>query len=144
MHFQSFSSLPLCHPFLCPLLPSLSDVLSPFSHVSVLSLTSLYFVSSLLHICSLSPVLCHLSHISVPCLPSAVPSLTFLFLVSRSLSPHSPVSQLFSLSPILCHVIYSLSSILLSPSSKALTPINCPTVCQAIMAKLDVRSKELR
>ncbi len=47
----------------------------------------------------LSNVLCLLSQVSVPCLPSFVPCFTSLFLVSR---PLFRVSLLCSLSPILC------------------------------------------
>jgi hypothetical protein len=44
-------------------------------------------MSSVLCLCSLASVLCPLSHVSVPYLPSSVPYLTYLFLVSRPLSP---------------------------------------------------------
>ncbi len=95
--------LPPCHPFLCPLLLSMYYVLCPLS---------LFLVSRprspFLPLCSLSSVHCPLSHVPVPCLPSAVPSLTSQLHVS---SPLSPVSPFCSLSPVLC----TLSPILLSP-----------------------------
>ncbi len=47
-------------------------------------------------LCSLSPVLCPLSHGSSPCLPSYVPCLTALLLVSRPMSPVSRLCSLFS------------------------------------------------
>ncbi len=66
-----------------------------------------FFLSSTCHsfIChlllSLSNVLCLLSHVLVLCLPTYVPCLMSLILVSRSLSP---VSWLCSLSPVLCPI----------------------------------------
>jgi hypothetical protein len=44
-------------------------------------------MSPVLCLCCLYPVLCPLSHVSVLCLPSAVPSLTSMLFVSRPLSP---------------------------------------------------------
>ncbi len=112
-----FSLIP-CPPFLCPLLPSLSNVLCPLSHVVVLCLPlyvpclmSLFLVSRPLSpvswLCSLSPVLClmalflvsrPLSHDSVPCLPSSV-------------------SWLCSLSPVLCPLSHGSAPCLPSPVS---------------------------
>ncbi len=91
-------------------------------------------ISPVLRLCSLSPVLCPLSYVSVRYLPSSVSCLTSLSLASR---PLSPVLVLCSLSLVfvpcpfypvlytLSHIICPLSLILLSPS---LTPINCPSV----------------
>jgi hypothetical protein len=86
----------------------------------------LYFVfhsmSPVLRLCSVSPFICPLSHVSVLCLLSVVPSLASLFLGFSSSIP----SRLCSLSPVLCtlsHVTCSLSPFLLSPS-----PISCPSV----------------
>ncbi len=70
-----------CHPFLCPLIPSLSNVLfSPLSRL-----------------CTLSPILCPLSYVSVPCFPSSVPCLMALLLVSCPL----PGPVLTALLPVL-------------------------------------------
>ncbi len=77
--FFPLSSVPLS-PFPVPCLTSYVSCLKClflFSH-------PLFPVSRLI---SLFPVHCSLSHISVPFLPSAVPCLTSLFLVFRSLSP---------------------------------------------------------
>ncbi len=74
----SFFSLSPCHPFLCPLLLSLSHVLCPLSHVFVLCLPSNvpYLMSLFLASCppspiswpcSLSPVLCTLSTVLSQC-----------------------------------------------------------------------------
>jgi hypothetical protein len=101
-----FSQIP-CHTFLCPLLPSLTNVLGLLSHLVVLCLPlcSLSYVSVP---CLLSSVPClmtlflvsrPLSHVSVTCLPSSVPCLMALLLVSR---PLSLVSWLCSLSPVPC------------------------------------------
>ncbi len=90
---EFFLSFP-CHPFLCPLLLSLPNVLCLMSHNSALSP-----MSPVLRLCTLSPVLFPLSHVSVPFLLSPVPSLTSLFLASR---PLSPVLRPCSLSPFLC------------------------------------------
>ncbi len=79
LHFLSFSSLPLSHPFPCPLLLFLSNVFCPLSHVFVLCLPSyvpclmaVLLVSCPLspvsRLCSLSPVLCILS-INCPSVP---------------------------------------------------------------------------
>ncbi len=108
MHIQSFFLCSLCHPFLCTLLPSLSNVLCPLSYVSVPclssyvpSITSLFLafrpLSYVSRLCSLSPVPCPLYYLSVPCLPSSVPCLTFLFLGS---GPLYPVSLSRDLSPV--------------------------------------------
>jgi hypothetical protein len=98
-------------------------------------------MSPVLRLCSLSPVLCPLSHVSVPCLPSAVPSLMSLFLVS---CPLSSVSRLCSLSLVLCtlslshvlctlsHVICSLSPILLSPSHNQYQQSQCLLLCGSL------------
>jgi hypothetical protein len=93
--FRVFFLCSSCHLFLCPLLPSLSNVQCPLSHVS-----------------ALSPILCLLSYVSVPCLPSSGTCLTSLFLVSRPLvyvsrlcslpSVRCPQSCLCSLSPVFC------------------------------------------
>jgi hypothetical protein len=66
----------------------------------------------------LSPFLCPLSHVSVPCLPSSIPYPTALLLVSHPLSPSHgsapclpssvPFSWLCSLSPILCPLLMAL------------------------------------
>ncbi len=69
MHISEYFLCSPCHPFLCPLLLFLSNVLCPMSHGS-----------------ALSPVLCPLSNVFMPCLPSAVPSLMSLFLVYCALS----------------------------------------------------------
>ncbi len=80
-------------------------------------------MSSVLRPCFLSPILWLMSHVSLPCLPSAVPSHPSLFLVSRTFSP---VSRLCSLSPVICTLSYMicLPSSFLSP----LTPIHWPSV----------------
>ncbi len=86
-------------------------------------------------------VLCSLfneSHISVPCLPSAVPGLTPLFLVY---CPLSPVSQLCSLSAVLCslsHMVCSLSSILLSLSPYPYQLSQFPLFCGSIPVLLSL------
>jgi hypothetical protein len=111
--FSEYSLSSHCHPFRCPLLPSLSNVLCPLSHVFLLCLHPMF---PALCLCSLSPILCFLSHVSVPCLPSSVSSLTSQFLI---FFPLSPVSRLCSLSSVLCtlsQVICFLSTILLSPT----------------------------
>jgi hypothetical protein len=103
MHFQS--SL-----FLCPLLPSLSNIQCPLSHVSALSpilcllnyCTSLFFVFRPLvpvsRLCSLPPVRC--------------PQSSSLFLVSR---PLYPVSRLWPSLP--SYVFCLIWSVLCLPSS---------------------------
>ncbi len=80
-------------------------------------------ISPVLCLCSMSPFISSVSHVSVPCLLSAVPSLASLFLVSR---PRSPAS----LSPVLCTVPCLTWSVpcLLSSFLRPLTPINCPSV----------------
>jgi hypothetical protein len=74
-------------------------------------------------VCSLSPILCSLSHVFVPCFLSTVPCLTFLFLVSYPLFlSHFSVScfpsfvshPLFHVS--LVSLLCSLSSVLCSRS----------------------------
>ncbi len=93
MHFQSssvphviFSSVPFYHPCLCPM-----------PHVSALS-----------HI--LSP----LSYVSVPnCLPSSVPCLTSLFLVSRP--PYSVSRDMFPVSQPPFSVLKPLSTVPVTP-----------------------------
>ncbi len=94
------------------LLCSLSSVLCPLSHISVLVSRPMSPVLYLL--CSLSSVLCPLSHVSV--------------LVSHPLSLPD-VSRPSSLSPVLytlSQVICPLSPILLSPSPKPYQPPRCP------------------
>ncbi len=107
VHFSVFLSSPLSPIPLSPFPVLVRRPLSPLSHLCTFS-----------HVFwTLSPILCPLSHVSVPWLPSTVPSLTSLFLVY---CPLSPVSRLCSWSPFLCtlsHVIWSLSPILLSPST---------------------------
>ncbi len=88
--FSEFFLSSSCHPFLCPLLPSLSNFLCP-----------LFF-------CSLSPSLGPLSYVSVPCLLSYVPCLMALLLVFR---PLSPLSRLCSLSPDLCTLSINCPSV---------------------------------
>ncbi len=125
LRFHSFSFAPPIPPFLCPLLPSLS-----MSYVPVSVLCLVFCPMSLSSISV--PVLCPLSHVSVPCLPSTVPSLTSLILVSH---PLSPVSRLCSLPPILCtlsHVICPLSPILLSPPPHPHQLSQCPLYCGSI------------
>jgi hypothetical protein len=117
-----------CHPFLCLLLLSL------FITSFVPSLTSLYFVSHyktpVLCLCSLSPVLCPLSYISVPCLPSALPSLTSLSLylvlypLSHSSDPCLPSSEPDS------RDLFPVSH---SPFSVPLPPINCSRVLFSVV-----------
>ncbi len=87
MRFGSFSSL-----------PHVTHSSVPFSRPCLTSFVpSLYFVSqprsSVLCLSSLSPVLCPLSRGSAPCLPSSVPSLTALFILSRPLYPVYQLSQ---------------------------------------------------
>jgi hypothetical protein len=85
-----------------------------------------------LRLCFLSFALFALSNVSVPCLLSAVPSLTSLILVSH---PLSPVLRLCSLSPVLftlSHVICPLSPILLSPSPHPHQLSQCPLYCGSI------------
>jgi hypothetical protein len=80
------------------------------------------FTTLLLVFRPLSPA----SRVSVPCLPSDVPSFMSLFLTSRHLSP---VSRLCSLSSILCilsYVICPQSPILLSPSPNPYQLSHCP------------------
>ncbi len=100
--YITWSSLPSVTQFLCLLLPSLSIVLCPLSHVFVCTLSpilyvpclkSLFFVSR-----PLSPVSrikhtirCPQSYVSVPCSPSSVPCLTALLLVCHPLCPVSRV-----------------------------------------------------
>jgi hypothetical protein len=113
--FQRFSSLPLCHQYLCLLFPSLLDVLCPLSHIFVLSLMSFglclpFYVpclmylflgyrplSPVLRLCSLYTVLYPLSHGSAPGLPSSVPCLTWS-------APCLPSSFLRPLTPINCPI----------------------------------------
>ncbi len=145
--FHSFSFVPSIPPFLCPLLPSLSMSYVP---VSVLCLVFCPMALSYISV----PVLCPLSHVSVPCLLSAVPSLTSLILVSH---PLSAVSRLCSLSPILCtlsHVICPLSPILLSqsphphqlpsvPFSVALFHCFCHSTCIHLGLGTEFRSEKI-
>jgi hypothetical protein len=77
------------------LLCSLSPVLCFISHFSA---PCLPFSVPCSLFCSLFPALCSLSHVSVLCIPSSVPCLTSLFLVSR---PLFPILRLCSLYPIL-------------------------------------------
>ncbi len=94
MHFQSFSS---GHPFLCSFLSSLSSVLCPLSHVSVVCTLSPSYLPCL-PLCSLSSVLCTLSHASVSCLSPLSP-------VLHLLSPvHFPLSHITF--PVLCTLSY--------------------------------------
>ncbi len=68
-----------------PLFPPLTHSSVPFSRICLTSFDpshmSLCFLSHpmspVLRLCSLSPVLCPLSHVSFPCIQSAVPSLTW-------------------------------------------------------------------
>jgi hypothetical protein len=89
----------------------------------------------------LFPALCSLSDVSVRCLPSSVPCLTSLFLVSH---PLFHVSLLCSLSPVLCSQSYvsffasrSLSPILnlcsLYPIllSRQFVVLHCFRICSA-------------
>jgi hypothetical protein len=106
----------------CPLfhvswLCSLSPVLCPLSHDSVPCLPS-----SVSCLCYLSPVLCPLSHGSAPCLPSSVPCLMALLLVSRPLSP-ALSSRLSSLSSVLCTLSINCPSV---PFFVALFHCSCP------------------
>jgi hypothetical protein len=80
----------------CFLLSSVPCPLAPFSRplsnvLCLLSLKCLFLVShplfSVSRLCSLFPVHCSLSHVSVTYLPSSVHCLTSLFLVSLPLSP---------------------------------------------------------
>jgi hypothetical protein len=94
--FSPVSLLCSLSPVLCsmfhfsvPCLPSSVPCLTSLFLVFPLivpCLTSLFLVSHPLfpvsRLCSLSPVLCSMSHVSVPCVPTSVPCLTFLFLVS--------------------------------------------------------------
>jgi hypothetical protein len=123
VHFQSFLSSP-CHSFLCPLLPFMSNVLCPLSHVFVLCLPyyvpclmSLFLVSrplsSVSHICSLPTVRCPqpslflvfalypMSHSSAPYFPCPVPCLTwhvpcFPSSFLRPCVPLNPSIQIYS------------------------------------------------
>jgi hypothetical protein len=110
--FRTLSSVPLS-PFPLHCLTSYVSCLKCLFLVS----HSLFPVSRL---CSLFPVYCSLSHVSVPCLLSSVPCLTSLFLVSRSLSPilcsmsHSLFLVSRPLFPILC--LCSLSPVLFPQS----------------------------
>ncbi len=56
VHFQSFLLSSSCQPFLCPLLPSLNNLLCPVSPFS--------------RLCSLAEVLCTLSHVICPLSPN--------------------------------------------------------------------------
>jgi hypothetical protein len=108
-----------CHPFPCPLFPSLVYVLCLLSvclSVSVLCLTSLFLVFRPLfpvsHLCPLSPILSSLSHFSVPCFPPFV------------YNPLLHVSLLCSLSPVLCSM--SHFSVPCPPSSVPCIPSSVP------------------
>ncbi len=94
IHFQSFSSVPLVPHSSCLLLLSLFNV------QCLASLLVSRPMSSVLRPCFLSPILWPIFHVSLPCLPSAVPTLTSLFLVSRPLS-HVSVPCLPSFVPCL-------------------------------------------
>ncbi len=112
MYFLKFTSfLPVTHSsvrFSCPCLTFYVPCLC----------WSLFLVSlpksPVLPLCSLSSVLCPLSHVSVPCLSSAVPSFTSLPLVSYPLYPASR-----DLSPVSHPFFFFLRN---------LSPINCPSV----------------
>jgi hypothetical protein len=119
---------------------------------SVPCLTSLFLASRPLFpvslLCSLSPVLCSLSHFSVPCFLTFVPCLTSLFLVSH---PLFHVSLLYSLSPVLCSQSYVsvpcllfsfhnlkslfLAPILLSRQFEALYWFNVCSACDKIVSE---------
>ncbi len=119
VHFQSFSS---GHPLLCSLLPSLSSVLCPLSHVCVVCTLSpvlfTLFTSLFLIFRPLYPVsrLCFLPQSSVPSLAS---------LVSH---PLSPVSYHFSCP--LYPVLRSLSPTLPSLSPKPIEDMSSESFCQ--------------
>jgi hypothetical protein len=123
--FSEFFLSSPCHPFLCPLLLSLSYVLCPLSHVFVLCLSS--YVP-----CSLSLVLCPLCHVSVPCLPSAVPCLTSLILVPHASSIPCLTALLLVSRPLytVSHDLF-LSPIFLSPSPDRYQLSQCP-LCVAL------------
>ncbi len=102
VHFQSFSSVPSATHSSVPLS---RPCLTPYVLVSCLY--------------TLSSVLCPLSFLSVPCLPSYVSFYSSLFFVSR---PLSPVLPLCSLSSVLCP-LYHLSVPCLLSSIPCLTSL---------------------
>ncbi len=76
-----------CLPSYIPCLTFLFLVSRPLSPVSCTCLLLSYHpLSPVLRLCSLSPVLCPLSQVSVPFLPSAVPSLCSLYPVLYPMS----------------------------------------------------------
>ncbi len=110
--------------------PLSSIPLSPFPRHCLMSYISclkcLFLVSHPLFPvslrCSLFPVHCSLSHVCVPCLPSSVPCLTSLCLVSRPLSPVLCSMSHFS-GPCLPSSVPCLTS--LFRDSRPLSPILC-------------------
>ncbi len=126
----SSSSVPPVTCFSVPFSYPLPNALCPLSRISVPCvpcLTSLFFgsrpKSPVLRLCSVAPVLCFMSHVSVPCLVSSVPRRTSLFLVSR---PLSPVSCLCSLSSVLCPLSHVSVPCLPSSVSCDLSPVSHP------------------
>ncbi len=150
--FSEFFFASPCHPFICPLLPSLSYVLFPLSHVSALYLPSLSLSLVLclrslspnfcpcFTACSLSPVLCTLSitcpsvpflwlYFPVPVLCSSVSRPLFLHLLSSVPCPsYLRESELFF--KIYMHLLdgWLRATFPLSPPSQlcTLSPILCP------------------
>ncbi len=101
-------------------------------------------MSPVSRVCSLSPILCSLSHVSVPCFPSTVPCITSLFLVSH---PLFLVLLLYSLFPALClsssvpclttlflvsHPLFPVSLCSLFPALSSLSYISVPCIPSSV------------
>ncbi len=113
IHFYCFIGI---EPCFYPVIHSTVPFSRPLSPVSSVNSHSLFPVSRL---CSFYPILYSLSNFFVSCLPSSVPFITSLFLVSR---PLFPVSLLCSLFPALCSL--SHVSVPCIPST-----LSCITSC---------------
>ncbi len=101
VHFQSFScipcsSVPFSHPCLTSYIPCLTSLPCLPSYMSPI----------LLQLSPLSPVLCPLSHVSVPCILSAGPQ-SHLSVPILASHPLSPALRLCYLSPIFCPLFAS-------------------------------------
>jgi hypothetical protein len=133
----TLSYFPFSRPCLTSCVSCLTSLYLAYHPMSPdMPLCSLSFVlSPLSRLCSLPPVRCTQSYVSVPCLPSAVLSLTPLFLVSSPLSlflvsrPLSSVFRLCSLSPVRCPQSFVSVPCLLSPVFRlcSLSPVRSLT-----------------